>query len=182
MTYNIIATGVGGQGVLFLSRILGEVALRQGFYPTIGEVHGMSQRGGTVVATVRIGDMKGLGPLIKQGGADALIAMEPLEAARAWDMLSEDAVAVVNTRPIWIEGYPEVKDLIGSIEKRCQVISYDAFEIARRVGAERSQNMVLLGTLIGSGRTPVEEKYVRDVLGERGGGKNLRCFEEGLHI
>ena len=181
MHYNIVAAGVGGQGVLFISRILGEMALKEGFYPCIGEVHGMSQRGGTVIATVRISDRKEIGPLIKKGGADALVALEPLEAARLVDMLSKDGIAVVNTHPIWIRDYPEVEGLIGLVEQRCETKAYDALKVAKK--SEGSVNMVMLGTLIGSGKTPLSEESAKSVLCERTNAEqNLRCFEEGLRI
>ncbi len=183
MNYNIVTAGVGGQGVLFLSWVLGEAALGEGFYPCIGEVHGMAQRGGTVIATVRISDRDGLGPLIKKGDAHALIALEPLEAARFADMLSRDGLAVVNTYPVRIKDYPDIQTLLSVVERRCETRSYDAFEVAKKVGGEGSANMVLLGTLAGSKRMPIEEASMKAALRKRGNAEqNIRCFEEGLRI
>jgi indolepyruvate ferredoxin oxidoreductase beta subunit len=179
MIYNIVAVGVGGQGVLFLARLLGEAAVEEGLYPCIGEVHGMSQRGGTVVTTIRISDRRGLGPLIGIGRGDALIGLEPLEAARFVDMVSRDGFAVVNSRPILIKDYPDLGSLFGRIEERCEARIYDAFEIAKRAGGGEAMNMVMLGTLMGSKRVPLEIETIRAILRNA---LSLKCFNAGLRI
>ncbi len=150
MVTNILIVGVGGQGTLLSSKIMGKVFTEQGFDVKVSEVHGMSQRGGSVVTYVRYGDCV-YSPVINEGEADMIISFEQLEAARWLPYLKKDGVLVTNTQmldpmPV-ISGkaeYPE--NIITNIETLgVKVISTDAFEIAKNAGSVRSVNMVLLG-------------------------------------
>ena len=97
MNKSIMIVGVGGQGTLLASRILGNVAIKQGFDVKVSEVHGMSQRGGSVVTYVRYGE-KVYAPIIDKGGADIILAFEQLEAYRYLDYLKNDGKLIVNTQ------------------------------------------------------------------------------------
>ncbi len=150
MVTNILIVGVGGQGTLLSSKIMGKVFTEQGYDVKVSEVHGMSQRGGSVVTYVRYGECV-YSPVINEGEADMIISFEQLEAARWLPYLKKGGVLVTNTQtmdpmPV-ISGkaeYPE--NIISTIESLgVKVISTDAFEMAKAAGSVRSVNMVLLG-------------------------------------
>lgn len=150
MVKNILIVGVGGQGTLLASKIMGKVFLEQGSDVKVSEVHGMSQRGGSVVTYVRFGE-KVYSPLIEKGEADILISFEQLEAARWLPYLKKDGVLITNTQQMdpmsVIMGnaqYPE--GLVEQIaQSGVQVVSADALALARQAGSVRAVNMVLLG-------------------------------------
>ncbi len=151
--FNILIAGVGGQGVLLTSKIIAEAALRQGLDVKQSEVHGMAQRGGSVLSQVRFGD-RVFSPIIAEGEADLLIGFEPLETARYLHYLRDDGVAVYNTRTIGTIGvstgretYPA--DIHETIRKHAkQVHSFDATQTAVDAGEKRAVNLVLLGAVL----------------------------------
>ena len=151
--FNILIAGVGGQGVLLTSKIIAEAALLQGLDVKQSEVHGMAQRGGSVLSQVRFGD-KVYSPIIAEGEADLLIGFEPLETARYLHFLHEGGIAVYNTHPIGTIGvsigketYPQ--DIHETIEKYVpQVHPFDATNVAVEVGEKRAVNLVLLGAAL----------------------------------
>ncbi len=150
MVTNILIVGVGGQGTLLSSKIMGKVFTEQGYDVKVSEVHGMSQRGGSVVTYVRYGENV-YSPVINGGEADMIISFEQLEAARWLPYLKKDGVLVTNTQKLdpmpVISGkaeYPE--NIIENIEKTgVKVIYTDALALAQNAGSVRSVNMVLLG-------------------------------------
>jgi len=151
--FNILIAGVGGQGVLLTSKIIAEAALLQGLDVKQSEVHGMAQRGGSVLSQVRIGD-KVFSPIVAEGDADLLIGFEPLETARYLHFLREDGVVVYNTRTIGTIGvsigketYPQ--DIHETIKKHAfRVHPFDATNAAVEVGEKRAVNLVLLGAAL----------------------------------
>ena len=151
-TKNIMIVGVGGQGSLLASKLLGHLLLSQGYDVKVSEVHGMSQRGGSVVTYVRYGD-KVYSPVIDQGEADFIVSFEALEAARWLPYLKEDGVIVTNTQQIdpmpVITGaaqYPE--DIIGKMKATgAKVDALDCLKIANEAGSSKAVNIVLLGRL-----------------------------------
>ena len=149
MTKNIMIVGVGGQGTLLTSRIIGKTALEAGFDVKISEVHGMAQRGGSVVTFVRFGE-KVYEPVVEEGQADVIIAFERLEAMRYSHFLKKDGVLVVNdcridpmTVVIGAKTYPE--GIIESLKKDHTVLSIDGMEIAKALGNSKVLNSVVLG-------------------------------------
>jgi len=149
MTINIMISGVGGQGTLLTSRILGGLALRGGYDVKLSEVHGMAQRGGSVVTFVRYGE-KVAEPIVEAGQADVLLAFERLEALRYAHFLKPDGVAVVNDQridPITVVTgaavYPD--NIIGRLEARYKTFSIDAVAAAASINAPRTFNVVVLG-------------------------------------
>ena len=148
-TRNIMIVGVGGQGTLLTSRILGGLAIRAGYDVKLSEVHGMAQRGGSVVTFVRYGD-KVEEPIVEEGCADVLIAFERLEALRYIHYLKKDGVLIVNdTRidpmPVVMGAAEYPKNIIESIEKEHTVYKVDAGMEARIIGNPRCFNVIVLG-------------------------------------
>ena len=149
MEKNIMIVGVGGQGTLLTSRIIGKVALEAGLDVKISEVHGMAQRGGSVVTFVRFGD-KVSEPVVEEGEADVIIAFERLEAARYAHFLKKDGALVVNdcridpmTVVIGAKKYPE--GILDELAKEHPVHSIDAGKIALELGTRKVLNSVVLG-------------------------------------
>ena len=149
MEKNIMIVGVGGQGTLLTSRIIGKVALEAGLDVKISEVHGMAQRGGSVVTFVRFGE-KVWEPVVEEGSADVIIAFERLEALRYAHFLKKDGVLVVNdckidpmTVVIGAKKYPE--NILGELSENHEVHSIDAGQIALALGNSKVLNSVVLG-------------------------------------
>lgn len=148
-TKNIMIVGVGGQGTLLTSRILGGLAMEAGFDVKISEVHGMAQRGGSVVTYVRYGEQVAE-PIVEEGQADVLIAFEKLEALRYAHFLKKDGVLIVNDQRIEpmtvVTGaaqYPE--NIIEELGKKYKTVSLNAMEEALKLGNSKVFNTVILG-------------------------------------
>ncbi|MBQ3919659.1 MAG: indolepyruvate oxidoreductase subunit beta [Oscillospiraceae bacterium] len=152
MTKSIMIVGVGGQGTLLASRILGSVLLGQGYDVKVSEVHGMSQRGGSVVTYVRYGDSVA-SPVIEKGQADLVIAFEALEAARWVSYLKKGGKIVMNTQQIEpmpvITGAAEYPQGIAEHIKSLgvDVLAIDALDLAVEAGTARAVNVVLMGVI-----------------------------------
>ena len=149
MTKNIMIVGVGGQGTLLTSRIIGKVALDSGYDVKISEVHGMAQRGGSVVTFVRYGE-KVFEPVCEEGQTDVIIAFERLEALRYAHYLKKDGVLIINdckiepmTVVIGAKEYPS--DIIETLAKTHNVSSIDGQKIALELGNSKVLNSVVLG-------------------------------------
>ena len=151
-TTNIMIVGVGGQGSLLASKLLGRLLLTKGYDVKVSEVHGMSQRGGSVFTYVRFGD-RVCSPIIDEGGADIIVSFELLEAARYTEFLAPGGRIVTNTQRInpmpVITGaakYPE--DLVGKLEAAgIEVCAIDALALAEQAGSAKAANIVLMGRL-----------------------------------
>ena len=160
-TISILITGVGGQGTLLASRILGNLALRQDLDVKVSEVHGMAQRGGSVVTYVRMGDSVA-SPVIDPGGADVLLSFEALEAARSLHMVRDGGSVIVNDQEInpmpVVTGaakYPEnVWEILGSAP--VNLVRVDALSIALEAGNARTVNTALMGAMARHMEIPVE--------------------------
>jgi len=149
MTKNIMIVGVGGQGTLLTSRILGKLATRAGYDVKLSEVHGMAQRGGSVVTFVRYGDNVAE-PIVEEGQADVLIAFERLEALRYIHFLKKDGSVIVNdwridpiTVVTGVAQYPE--NIIRTLKEKRNTIVVEATEEAKKLGAPRTFNVIVLG-------------------------------------
>ncbi len=148
-TKNIMIVGVGGQGTLLTSRILGGITKTAGYDVKISEVHGMAQRGGSVVTYVRFGDQVAE-PIVEEGQADVLIAFERLEALRYVHFLKKDGVLIVNDQrmdPMTVvtgmAEYPE--GIIETLKERRNVVVVDAMEEAKKLGNSRVFNTIIIG-------------------------------------
>ena len=148
-TKNIMIVGVGGQGTLLTSRILGGITMAAGYDVKLSEVHGMAQRGGSVVTFVRYGE-KVAEPIVEEGQADVLIAFERLEALRYAHFLKKDGVIVVNDHRIdpitVVTGAAEYPDgIIETLEKDHKVLKVNAMEEALKLGNSKVFNIIVLG-------------------------------------
>lgn len=148
-TKNIMIVGVGGQGTLLTSRILGGIIRKAGYDVKLSEVHGMAQRGGSVVTYVRYGD-KVYEPIVEEGQADVLIAFERLEAMRYAHFLKPDGVMIVNDQrmdpmPVVMGACEYPNDILNTLEKDHKVISVDAMDEAKKLGNARVFNTVIIG-------------------------------------
>lgn len=154
MTKNIMIVGVGGQGSLLASKLLGHLLLTEGYDVKVSEVHGMSQRGGSVVTYVRFGE-KVYSPIIDKGEADFIVSFEQLEAARYVEYLRETGRIVVNTQQIdpmpvitGAAAYPA--NLVEKMENLgIQVDAIDCLSLAEQAGSAKAVNIVLMGRLSG---------------------------------
>jgi indolepyruvate ferredoxin oxidoreductase beta subunit len=167
----ILLAGIGGQGVLSAGRWIGDAAAQHGIPVVVGQVHGLSQRGGPVQAPVALGGARSWD--IPDGRADLLVAFEPMEATRALRKVSKRTTAIVNTRPI-VPGslqsagrpYPPLESLLGPVEEAAgSFTAIDATALAEAAGSHRSLNVVMLGMLAGTGLLPFpDERLVEAIL------------------
>ena len=149
-TTNVMIVGVGGQGSLLASKLLGRLLIDEGYDVKVSEVHGMSQRGGSVVTYVRFGD-KVYSPIITEGEADFIISFEKLEAARYAKYLSKDGTIVVNTQeidpmPVIIGAAEYPSNVLDELTaKGLNVQAFDALTLAEQAGSSKAVNIVLMG-------------------------------------
>jgi len=156
MTYDIILAGVGGQGVLSIATIIARAAMIDGLVVRQSEVHGMSQRGGGVQAHMRISDKAISSDLVPSGGADMILAMEPVESLRLLSYLKSEGILVTAAEPfVNIGDYPDVETIYAAIRKLPRSRIVRAEELAKEAGNLKSVNMVLIGAA--SSFLPVSE-------------------------
>lgn len=188
MITNVLIAGVGGQGIILLSDVLGRAAIRSGLGVRGSETHGMAQRGGSVVAHVRLGDAKS--PLIPRGRAEYLLALEPLEALRYLDYLAEHCQAVISTTPLppasvhgTVAGYPGVELILQELSRYAEVHPVDALSLAKRAGSVLTANVVMLGALSALRGFPLKEEILKESIAQRVPPKtvemNLTAFKLG---
>lgn len=151
---NILLVGVGGQGTILASKILTSGLIKAGYDVKMSEIHGMSQRGGSVSTQVRYGE-KVMSPIVGKGSADVIVAFEEMEALRWIDHLKVGGKMVINDfriQPVPVNlgkaEYPD--DIIGHLKTVCEVQAFKAAEIAKELGNPKTMNIVLLGALIKS--------------------------------
>lgn len=186
-TKNIMIVGVGGQGTLLASRILGNAVISEGYDVKVSEVHGMSQRGGSVVTYVKYGD-KVFSPIIDMGEADMILAFEKLEAARALPYLKEGGTVILNDREIApmpvITGAAEYPDgLVADIASKAKVIAIDALSLSLEAGSAKAVNVVLIGVLARSSDISKEVwiQTIKDTVPAKFLDLNLKAFELGYN-
>ena len=185
-TKNVMIVGVGGQGSLLASKLLGRLLLTRGYDIKVSEVHGMSQRGGSVVTYVRFGD-RVYSPIIDRGEADFIVSFELLEAARYTEYLAPDGVVVTNTQRInpmpVITGAAEYPvDLVGKMTTAgINVCAIDALSLAERAGSPKCANIVLMGRLSRFFNFTEEEwlRAIRESVPEKFLELNERAFRLG---
>lgn len=185
---SVMIVGVGGQGTLLASRVLGSAMLSQGVDVKVSEVHGMSQRGGSVVTYVRYGD-KVYSPIIAQGEADILLAFEALEAARYLPWLKPEGTVVVNTQQMdpmpvvtGVAEYP--KDILGKVrEQGVKVVALDALGMAEEAGSSKAVNVVLIGAMAKKLDLPKEVwiDTIKETVPSKFIDMNLKAFELGYN-
>ncbi len=185
-TKSIMIVGVGGQGSLLASRLLGNVLLAQGYDVKVSEVHGMSQRGGSVVTYVKYGD-KVFSPVIERGEADVIISFEQLESARWLSFLKKGGKLITSTQKLdpmpVITGaaqYPD--DIVEKIKKlNIEVTAVDALSLAEQAGNSKASNVVLMGVV--ASKTDFEDKLWQNAIEQCVPAKflelNKKAFELG---
>src|SRR5512137_1630352 len=184
---DIVIVGVGGQGVILISDVLGRAAVKAGLPVRGAETHGMAQRGGSVINHTRLGAK--FSPMVPLGGADILLALEPAEALRFGHYLSQEGVAIINTQPVLPTSvtagkirYPSLQEMIEPLQRICkEVRPIDATGLARKAGTALAMNVVMLGAL--SKYIPIKEELLIDALQEvvpvRFMEVNMRAFQIG---
>lgn len=146
MKTDIILCGVGGQGILSIATVIGEAATACSLYLKQAEVHGMSQRGGDVQSDLRLSDSPVGSDLIPRGEADLIISMEPMEALRYIDRLSNGGTVITSSRPfVNIPNYPSQEDIMRELESLPHLVAADIEALAAERKFPRSANMLLLG-------------------------------------
>ncbi|MGI6413699.1 MAG: indolepyruvate oxidoreductase subunit beta [Syntrophomonadaceae bacterium] len=188
-TTNVLIVGVGGQGTLLTSRIIAQVAVQMGYDVKVSEVHGMAQRGGSVVSQVRYG-VKVNAPIIKKGDADVILGFEKIETARWLDYLKKDGMVIINNQrvnplPVMIgkAKYPDnIHEKIAEKIKKTFIV--DASEIAARCGSIKAANVVLVGLLSGASNLPDNEveKAIREIVPPKALDINLAAYKEGRRL
>ncbi|MCI4407939.1 MAG: indolepyruvate oxidoreductase subunit beta [Thermofilum sp.] len=181
---SIVVTGIGGQGQITIGTILGQALLRKGYNVRVGEVHGLSQRGGSVVVFVKYG--KGVpSSIVTAGEADALIGLEMIESLRRVPLVSRDGLLIVNefflpppaSKPV---NRKDVEDALKSIGTKTVFIN--ANELALKAGSQIASNIVMVGALVGSGKVDLTLEDVSNVLSERFKGKTLEINMNALRM
>jgi indolepyruvate ferredoxin oxidoreductase, beta subunit len=173
--YNIVITGVGGQGNVMASRVLANMLVRRGYRVTIGETFGMSQRGGSVMSHIRVSQTTVWSPQIPKGRADLIVAIEPLEAIRVLFDYGNPAVKVlVNLRPIYPVGvitgesdYPaeeQIREALGALSERARFL--DATAEAITLGNPILGNIIMIGAVAGLGELPIDRELFATVVRE----------------
>ncbi len=189
-TTRVVFVGVGGQGNLLASRLLGEAALSLGIPTVVSEIHGMAQRGGIVESAVLMGKVSS--PIVSNAEADVLVGFEPVETLRALGKCNKGSLVITNTHPlppftvsVGQGTYPPVDDVLELIKsKLSRVIALDGDAMAAQVGNPLSLNMVMLGALIGSGAVPVKaeamKKTIEELTKKAFLESNLKAFDLGF--
>jgi len=173
--WNIIITGVGGQGNVLASQILGQMLVQQGYIITIGETYGASQRGGSVMSHIRVSRRGQFSPLIPEGKCDLVVGLEPVEALRVLANYGNPAVMMlINTRPIYpidvIAGsaaYPELSFVLKKIQRLSRrVWTLNATEIGLELGDPIFSNIVMIGALSALDLLPLNREGFQNIIQE----------------
>ena len=188
MTKNIMIVGVGGQGTLLASRILGNTVINEGYDVKVSEVHGMSQRGGSVGTYVRFGE-KVYSPIIDKGEADFIVSFEKLEAARYAPFLKKGGRIVVNTQeidpmPVIIGAATYPENVLDELtEKGVRVEAMDALSLAEEAGSAKAVNIVLMGRVAKDFGIPYEKwiAAIEKSVAPRFVEMNKKAFELGYN-
>ncbi len=190
--YSIYISGVGGQGIIKTSTVIGEAAMKSSLPVVMSEVHGMAQRGGSVSTELKIGDA--YSPIIEKGSADLLISFEPVEALRAIPKISRNTYVVVNTSPIYPFNlreseisYPDITEIVDELRNKSkEVFAIEADRIAKESGHILSMNMVMLGGATAVQDFSLDKEIILDSmranLPEKSLEINCRAFEEGFQL
>lgn len=185
-----VFVGVGGQGNLLASNLLGQSALSMGIPVVVSEIHGMAQRGGVVESAVLLGGIKS--PIVSNGEADILVSFEPLETMRILNKCNKDTLIITNSQPlppftvsIGQGVYPPVDEILDKLRAKVdKVIDLPGNDLAEKAGNPLSLNMVMLGALIGTGAVPITAEVMKDTISkstkEAFLESNFKAFDLGM--
>jgi indolepyruvate ferredoxin oxidoreductase beta subunit len=188
--FNILITGVGGQGVILMSELLGRAAVADDLKVRGSEILGMAVRGGSVTSAIRMGEDV-YGPLIPTGKCHALVGMEPSEALRNISYLSKSSLVIVNTAltvpftvSIGESSYPALETILEKLAKACgRIVQTDAAQLAQEAGSRLTTNIVMLGALFGTDQLPIKIATIKETIEERFPAKlaplNIKAFDLG---
>jgi indolepyruvate ferredoxin oxidoreductase beta subunit len=191
MKYTIQIVGVGGQGVLLASMVLGNAAMSAGYDVAMSEVHGMAQRGGSVLCTLRFGEGT-ISPLEAAGGADLLLGFEPAETCRNLGLCNKDTKVIMNLDPVYpsmvaagFETYPEVQSLVDAAMKiNSNIMTIGATNLALEAGKAVAANAVMIGAVAAVEGFPLSKELLLEKLKENVPPKfldlNLKAFDLGF--
>ncbi|MBO5669220.1 MAG: indolepyruvate oxidoreductase subunit beta [Candidatus Methanomethylophilaceae archaeon] len=191
MKYTIQIVGVGGQGVLLASMVLGNAAMSVGYDVAMSEVHGMAQRGGSVLCTLRFGEGT-ISPLEAAGGADLLLGFEPAETCRNLGLCNKDTKVIMNLDPVYpsmvaagFETYPEVQSLVDAAMKlNSNIMTIGATNLALEAGKAVADNAVMIGAVAAVEGFPLSNELLLEKLKENVPPKfldlNLKAFDLGF--
>jgi len=191
--FNILITGVGGQGVILMSELLGKAAIVDGLSVRGSEILGMAVRGGSVTSIIRVGDDV-YGPLIPAGKCDIVIGLEPSEALRNASYLSKSGLVILNTVPIipftvslGRSSYPTLEQVVEKLNSITgKIIKLDATQIAREAGSLLAANVVMLGALFGTELLPLKVATIKERIQARFAAKvapvNIKAFDLGYQV
>lgn len=192
--FNLVISGVGGQGNILMARMLGSVLLKNGYFVTMADDIGVAQRAGAVNSTIRISPKKSYGPMIPEGHAHFILGLEPLETLRMLNKYGNPQVLTLsNLRPnlpagvlLGRDNYPELRKLRETIEALSETAWFvDATEIALNLGAVIAANVVMVGALVGTKQLPLTkqdiEDEIRDTFPPQRVELNLKALEAGLN-
>lgn len=193
MRYTVQIVGVGGQGVLLASMVLGTAAMRAGHNVSMSEIHGMAQRGGSVISTLRFGDDV-ISPLEATGGADLLMGFEPVETCRYLGLGNEGTFILMNLDPTYpsmvaagFEEYPDIRELVESVRKITPNIkTIEATKTAVSAGKAVAANAVMIGAVAAVNGFPLKKELLKEVLleivPERSRELNSKAFDMGYGL
>ena len=183
---DLLITGVGGQGAILASDIIGKFAIAAGLPIRAAETHGMAQRGGSVVNHIRIGE--DLGSMIPKKGADLMLALEPMETVRYVEFLKDGGVIIVNTQPVipvtvtsGLAKYPDVSEILDVLSEKYIVKAFNADELAFEAGSRLAMNVAMVGAVSGYLPIPKETliESVKALVPQKTIEVNVRAFEMG---
>lgn len=186
---SIVLTGVGGQGVITAANLLGKTAVKAKVGVFVSEIHGMAQRGGAVVCTVRLGEVSS--PLLPSGTADVLLSMEPVEALRNICYVHKKTKVITDKTPVIPftvavggEQYPKVEEIFKELSTHADLYTIDALQIAKEAGALITKNTVMLGALAASGVLPFKPdvllETILEAVPEKYRAVNKKAFQGGM--
>ena len=188
MTKNIMIVGVGGQGTLLASRILGNTVINEGYDVKVSEVHGMSQRGGSVVTYVKYGE-KIYSPIVDRGEADIILAFEMLEAYRALPYLKKGGKMIVNTQsidpmPVIIGAMEYPENIKEKLADKIDLLPVDALGLAKEAGNAKAVNVVLIGVMAKLTDIPYENwiETIKTTVPPKFLDVNLKAFDLGYNL
>ncbi len=188
--FNVLISGVGGQGVILMSELLGKSAVKDKLQVRGSEILGMAVRGGSVTSAIRLGDDV-YGPLIPMGKCNALVGMEPSEALRNITCLSKSSLVILNTAvtvpftvPLGQSSYPSLEAILEKLNKAAgRIIQLDAAKLAQDAGSLLTTNIVMLGALFGTEQLPIKIATIKENIQMRFPSKvapvNLKAFDLG---
>jgi indolepyruvate ferredoxin oxidoreductase beta subunit len=191
--FNILITGVGGQGVILMSELLGKAAIADGLIVRGSEILGMAVRGGSVTTIIRVGEDV-YGPLIPAGKCDIVMGLEPSEALRNAHFLSKSGLVILNTVPIipftvslGQSSYPSLEQIVEKLNSITgKIIKLDAAQIAREAGSLLAANIVMLGALFGTELLPLKIATIKERIEARFPAKvapvNIKAFDLGYQV